>query len=308
MADEKRLSRSTPKRHGGILMFLRDAGIAALLVGCILLAMFAFAGQWPPLVVVESESMMHGDNNISHLGVIDTGDLVLVQKVQSSKDVVTYVEGYLNGHRTYGDYGDVVIYKVNGQELRTPIIHRAIVYLESSPDGTSYKIDALRDLPSSKWSTSNPSDTWDNLTSVLTIFNVGYNNLPVVIDLQHMSTPFTSGYVTKGDHNTQIDPFSGNSPVRFSWIVGKARGEIPWFGLLKLWYTGTLGSPAPENSVELLYLSIGLIVACPILIDITMTYREKRESRRKRIVARARGQEPTDLPEEMEKDGGRGSS
>lgn len=288
------------------MLFLRDAGVAALLVACVLLAMFAFAGQWPPLVVVESESMMHSDDNISHIGTIDTGDLVLVQKIDSTKDIETYVQGYHDGHRTYGDYGDVVIYKVNGQTLRTPIIHRAIIYLVANPNGASYKVEALRDLPAGKWSTSNTADTWDNLTSILTIYNVGYNHLSVVIDLPHLSTPFSSGYITKGDHNSQIDQFYGGSPVQLSWIVGKARGEIPWFGLLKLWSTGTLGSPAPSNSVTYLYASIGVIVVCPILIDMAMTYKEKREIRKKRIVARARGLEPTDHSEELEKDGGRG--
>ncbi len=287
-------------------MFFRDAGVAALIVASVLLTMYAFAGQWPPLVVVESESMMHGDDNMSHLGIIDTGDLVLVQKVESTKDIVTYVEGYVDGHRTYGDYGDVVIYKVNGQTVRTPIIHRAMVYLEANADGSSYRVSALRELPAGKWSSSNSADTWDHLTGVLTIYNVGYDHLPVVIDIPHLSMPYVSGYITKGDHNTIIDQFSGGSPVKFSWVVGKARGEIPWFGLLKLWSTGTLGSPAPENSVEYLYASIGLIIVAPILIDLGMTYKEKRESRKKRIVASAKGEGPPENSEGPDKDGGRG--
>jgi signal peptidase len=293
------------RRRSGVVLFFRDAGVAALIVASILLTMYAFAGQWPPLVVVESESMMHGDNNMSHLGVIDTGDLVLVQKVESTKDIVTYVEGYLNGHKTYGDYGDVVIYKVNGQTVRTPIIHRAILYLEANADGSSYRVDALRDFPASKWSSSNSADTWDHLTGVLSIYNVGYYSLPVVIDIPHLSMPYVSGYITKGDHNTVVDQFSGGSPVRFSWVVGKARGEIPWFGLLKLWSTGTLGSPAPQNSVEYLYASIAIIVIAPILIDLGMTYKEKRRSRKRRIIASAQGMDISEDSEDPEKDGDR---
>lgn len=70
--------------------------------------------------------------------------------------------------------------------------------------------------------------------------------------------------------------------MRFDWIVGKARGEIPWFGLLKLWSSGTLKTPAPENSVRDLWITIALIVISPIVVDIVLTYRERRGITRKR--------------------------
>jgi len=303
---EKRSSK-IPRKYRGIVLFLRDAGVAALLVACILIAMYAFTGKWPPLVVVESNSMMHGEENTSHIGAIDTGDLVLVKKVDSVGDIETYLDGFISGHRTYGDFGDVVIYKVNGQDTRTPIIHRAMVYLEVNPDGESYTVEALRDIATDKWASTNPLDTWDNLTSALTIFHVGYNDIQVTIDIAHMGSPFSSGYITKGDHNSQIDQFYGSSPVQLSWIVGKARGEIPWFGLLKLWTTDTLGSPAPSNSVRNLWISVILVVVCPILIDIAMTFKEKREIKANKEALREAHKDSEDS-EQPEKDGGRGLS
>lgn len=282
-------------------MFLRDAGVAALLVALILLAMFAFTGKWPPLVVVESNSMMHGEDNLSHLGVIDTGDLVLVKKVDSVSDIETYVDGCVSGHKTYGDYGDVIVYKVNGQDLHTPIIHRTMVYLQVNPDGVSYTVEALRDLPSEKWSVSGSGDTWDHLTSTLTIRDVGYSGAFVVIDITHLSTPFKSGYITKGDHNSQVDQSAGFSPVQIEWVVGMARGEIPWFGLLKLWSTDTLGSPEPENSVRNLWISIAIIIVAPIVVDFALTYKEKKDIKGKKTEVK-----DDDEKEENEKDGGRG--
>lgn len=301
MAKKGERESRIPKKYRGVVLFFRDAGVAAMLVALILLAMFAFTGKWPPLVVVESNSMMHSEENISHLGVIDTGDLVLVKKVDSTSDIETYVDGYVSGHKTYGDYGDVIVYKVNGQDSRTPIIHRALVYLEANPDGESYKVDALREIPSDKWSASSATDTWDRLTSTLTIRDVGYNGIYVAIDIGALSTPLKSGYITKGDHNSQTDQFGGSTPVQIGWVVGKARGEIPWFGLLKLWSTDTLGSAEPENSVRNLWISIAAIIIAPVLIDFVATYKEKKKISEKKAENRENAG-----ANKLEKDGGRG--
>jgi signal peptidase len=233
--------------------------------------------------VVESNSMMHGEDNHSNIGTIDTGDLVLVKKVNSVADVETYMDSQISGHKTYGDYGDVVIYKRGGSDASTPIIHRALIYLEINSDGTSYRSQSLRQAATDKWSTSDPTDTWDRLTSSLTINDVGYNHLSVTIDIHSLVSSHRSGFITKGDHNLGTDQmYAAYGPVDFEWVVGKARGEIPWFGLLKLWSTGSLGSPSPDNSVRDLWASLAIIVAAPIIIDISLTYREKREVSKKR--------------------------
>lgn len=267
------------------MLFLRDAGIALLFVIFILLAMFAYSGLWPPLVVVESDSMMHGEDNTSHIGAIDTGDLVLVKKVNHPGDIVTYVDGLSTGHKTYGDFGDVVIYKRGGSDTATPIIHRTLIYLQPNPDGLSYRSSSLRNAPASAWSTYPTNDTWDHLTGALTLKNLSFNHVTVQIDIGSMIRYFQlqgidpkPGFITKGDHNPQTDQISsGLAPVvDFSWIVGKASGEIPWFGLLKLWSTHSLRSPAPDNSVRDLWISMALIVLSPIVVDILLSIREKR--------------------------------
>ena len=74
-------------------------------------------------------------------------------------------------------------------------------------------------------------------------------------------------------------------PVDIDWVVGKARGESPWCGLLKLWVTDSLGSEAPENSVHNLWISIAVIVVVPITIDVVLTYKIRKKIARKREAA-----------------------
>lgn len=303
MAKDKAEPDKPKERLKPALLFLRDAGIAMAFVASILLAMYAYTGLWPPLVVVESDSMMHSDDNISYLGAIDTGDLVLVKDVDSVGDIETYMEGVSSRHKTYGDFGDVVIYKKYGSDAYTPIIHRAMVYLEWNPDTDGYMCEALQRAPSDKWSTSDPDDTWDHLTSTLTITNVGYRSQSVYIDIGRIISDYRGttpgdGFVTKGDHNIAIDQSQGGTlgsrPVDITWVVGKARGEIPWFGLLKLWFTDSLASEAPANSVRNLYISLALIIVAPIAADVLLTYRIRKK------IAKRRAQAEEELRKEKE--------
>lgn len=297
MAKDKAEPDKPKEKLKPALLFLRDAGIAMAFVASILLAMYAYTGLWPPLVVVESESMMHSDDNISYLGAIDTGDLVLVKDIDSVGDIETYMEGVSSKHKTYGDFGDVIIYKKSGNDTYTPIIHRAMAYLEWNPDTDGYMCEALQRAPSDKWSTSDPDDTWDHLTSTLTIFNVGYRAQSVYIDIGRIISDNrgTNGFITKGDHNIAIDQSQGGSrPVDITWVVGKARGEIPWFGLLKLWFTDSLVSEAPANSVRNLYISLALIIVAPIAADVLLTFRIRKK------IAKRRAQAEDELRKEKE--------
>src|SRR5437773_12277134 len=68
----------------------KDLLVAAIIVVVFLGAIYAYAGVWPPLVVVESSSMQHADHE-SYLGVIVTGDMVFQTSVLTRADVVTYL-------------------------------------------------------------------------------------------------------------------------------------------------------------------------------------------------------------------------
>ena len=297
---EKGKASKPKKQRGQVVLFLRDAGVALILVVLVLVSMFAYTGLWPPIVVIESNSMMHGTDNLSHIGAIDTGDLVLVRKVTKPSDISTFMDGLSSGHRTYGDYGDVVIYWKGGSHLGTPIIHRALIYLQANPDGTSYSSASLRNAPTSEWAVTNHSDVWNHLTSALIIKNISYNRISVSIDIAgliqgaaRLGEAPSSGFITKGDHNPLTDQvYWGPTPIDISWIVGKARGEIPWFGLLKLWSTHTLGSPAPSNSVRDMWIALGLIVISPLAVDFALSIREKRITAAKRAKAQKKSEAP----------------
>jgi signal peptidase I len=91
------------------------------------------------------------------------------------------------------------------------------------------------------------------------------------------------GYITMGDHNVvgtgaANDQERGicSQPVEFGWVIGVARGELPWFGAIKLWFGGnTVG--VPQNTWSYLFASIVLIILVPVILDIIIDY-----SRRKR--------------------------
>ena len=122
--------------------WIKDIAIAVVVVAIIMGSLYAYTGMWPPMVVVESGSMQHSDDR-SYIGVIDTGDIVL-SKETSFSDITTYVEGRSTGYQKYGDYGDVIIYRPMGKDT-TPIIHRAVLYLEWNSI-SAFDVEGLRGL------------------------------------------------------------------------------------------------------------------------------------------------------------------
>ena len=70
--------------------FIREAFLAIGLVLLILGSLWIATGQFPPMVVVESGSMMH-DTEDGSLGAIDPGDLVLVMN-PDRVEIRTFVE------------------------------------------------------------------------------------------------------------------------------------------------------------------------------------------------------------------------
>src|SRR5467141_2064388 len=152
MGNEPRRNRDADDRPASFWKGLtRDALVAGVIVAVFLGALYLYAGVWPPLVVVESSSMQHG-KEVSSLGVIDTGDMVFQQSAPTRGAVITYVEGRANGYSTYGDFGDVIIFRRAGTP--TPIIHRAIMYITVHADGSADVPDILL-MPTTDWLAQN---------------------------------------------------------------------------------------------------------------------------------------------------------
>jgi signal peptidase I len=242
--------------------------VALAIVVLLLVSLFAFTQNWPPLYVVESDSMQHG--SADQLGLINTGDLVLAQKVSLST-IVPYVTGLQTGYSTYGEYGDVLLYWPNGQGS-TPVIHRALLYLDWDPLGF-YNATDLAGLPcgnapnavyATPGTPQNCGTT--HLTSTLDLYRIGWMSLNVSLDLSAPALGRHSGFLTMGDNNTVPDQAGAgvaaiSSLVEAGWIIGVARGMIPWFGALKLLLQGQAGE-VPPQSWEFLGLTVaGIILA-----------------------------------------------
>ena len=77
-------------------------------------------GLWTPMVAVESGSM------IPHIQI---GDIIFVQSIDRTQ-IITNEMGKEAGYKSFGEFGDVILYKPYGKEGATPIIHRAMYYVE----------------------------------------------------------------------------------------------------------------------------------------------------------------------------------
>ncbi len=77
-------------------------------------------GLWTPMVAVESGSM---------LPHIQIGDIIFVESIDRT-EIITYEAGKQSGYTSFGYNGDVILYKPYGKDGATPIIHRAMYYVE----------------------------------------------------------------------------------------------------------------------------------------------------------------------------------
>jgi signal peptidase len=236
--------------------------------------------------------------------------MVFVKTVNGVDDVVTYVDGEATGYSKYGTYGDVIIYRPNGLSVRedgsavVPIIHRLVVWIEVNlsavnPEfnGTDYE-NITFDVPS-----LNVYAT----TDVLVLQNYGYWEDEVRINLGGLLTYYENtgkephgGYITMGDNNVPFydQPQSGMyEPILPEWIIGKAIGEIPWFGLIKLKVTGSPLHGVPPNSWTGLYITLFLVLFVPFMIDMLMPRIVKWRKVRRGAEAAPETEQPPEAPE-----------
>mgnify|MGYP001222439434 CR=1 FL=1 len=254
--------------------WIREASLAVGLVFLLLGSMWISTGSFPPMVVVESQSMMHDSEG--SIGSIDPGDLILVMN-KDRVDIVTFVEATQDGNEHYGYEshgmpGDVIIYRKNGGQ-DTPVIHRAL--LEVVRNGTGWDV---------------PGTSLRNVETVsLTLdYECSYHGGTYNLRVEGWE-PESSGFLTSGDNNfggCMIDQPAANSqgqggglvdengnpvePVLDDWIVGVASSEVPWIGTIKLATSGTSGSVTTKSWISLT-LTILVILASPIAVEGLMT-------------------------------------
>ncbi len=199
----------------GTVTFVREMLESAAIVVAIGLLLFAVSGVWPPMVAVESGSME------PHM---ERGDLIFVMEEHrltsgaavDGTGVVTYQAGQGADYRSFSNYGDVIIYKPDGESDRTPIIHRARFWVE---EGENWYDEADESYLGSA----------DSCKEIETC--------PAPHD----------GFITKGDANRAYDQVVGISePVRPSWVRGTAEVKIPWLGHVRLFFSRASVPASPQ--------------------------------------------------------------
>lgn len=290
--------------------------VAVAIIVVLLVSLYAYTQNWPPVYVVESSSMQHGPDDV--LGVINTGDLVLAQRLPTDQ-ITPYVVGLQTGYSTYGEYGDVILYSANGQGS-TPVIHRAILYLQWDPVTSSYNATDLSGLACGNASGAyyaTPGTARDcgltDLTGTLDLYHIGWRSVNVTVDLSSPALGRHSGFLTMGDNNVlptgcitncisglpdQVDGIS--ELVEPGWIVGVARGMLPWFGAVKLLLEGNAGS-VPAQSWQFMGLTIVGLILLAFGIHYALRAEGIEDERRKEEEAAAAAED-----EEDERDESRG--
>lgn len=279
---------------------LRDVLGALLVVGLVVGGLAAATGGiWPPVLAIESGSMMHPhfETPYGRIGTIDVGDLIFVRAIDGPEDVALWVDG---GEERYGRPGDVVAYLQDGDqgEENLTIIHRAITYVEVTrgPDGFfHYRMPWLdgRVLEFGPAGIYLPALGFDE-TNGFTPQN-GYR-------------PEHSGFLTKGDNpvtNPSVDQAIGLSRiVHPTWIVGEVYGEVPWVGLAPLALRNGQTNPAvpgwerignafaPVELWSMFFLVLGALVLLPFAWGTWRMWRDhRRETRALRDTERERERE-----------------
>ncbi|MFQ6013116.1 MAG: hypothetical protein ACE5LS_05680 [Thermoplasmata archaeon] len=294
--------RAARRLPPALVSFLRDLAVAFLLVAIVFAGLFAFARTWPPMVVVESGSMQHS-NGESFLGVVDTGDIVVVQTAPRRQDIATYVQGRAVGYANYGDFGDVIVFQDPDGPPGRWIIHRALVFLAWNETDMGFDIPTLESLERGRdWESNAATPYGLGRTDVVILKNVGFRQREVTLrmdaffdDRDPLDCPTScEGYVTMGDNNA---PSYDQDLVFQGLILGRARGELPWFGLLKLSFAGDFAwgdVRAPANSWSALTVSLVVLIAGPIGLDVGLS-----------LLAARRGDEEAANPKEPGKEADR---
>lgn len=270
---------------------LRDV-LGALAIFGLLIGGLSVAtdGAWPPMLVVESGSMMHrtAETSYGRIGTVDVGDIVFMR---ATNDPVSEVELWVEGGKDrYGRPGHIIVFDQDGNAANTSILHRAITYVEIDrlPEGgVEY------------------SFLWID-GEVKRFGREGIYFPPLGFDENFGFTPTRGyrpaheGFITKGDNsftNPAADQALGITRlVDASWVQGTVHGEVPWIGLARLALQTEKTNPAvggwervgnayaPVELWTMFFLVVAAIVLVPFSIDTRRAWVHERERRRQRAL------------------------
>ncbi|ELZ10951.1 peptidase S24/S26A/S26B [Halovivax asiaticus JCM 14624] len=223
------------KADSGAVVYVRDIASSVGFVMLIALILFGVSGVWPPMVAVESGSMEPNMERGDMIFVVED-DRFVGDGAIGETGIVTRAVGSETGHDKFGNPGDVIIFRPGGSEFETPVIHRAMFWVEKDERWTETKADANA------------------------LGGASCNELATC------PAPY-DGFITKGDANGGYDqhPSYGADPsqvVKPEWIEGKAAYRIPWLGQIRLAVDDVLGNGIPpEEAAPIAALGGGLVLS-----------------------------------------------
>jgi len=182
---------------------VRDVGVTVLAVVLIGAYLFAISGVWPPMVAIESGSMEPNMEVNDMVFVMET-DRFQPAAANGDTGVVTAWTGANTRYGQYGNPGDVIIFEPGGNDDETPIIHRAMFWVEAGENWCEQ---------------ANPS------------YLGGLDPGDEVCEADH------DGFITKGDANSNYDQASigrASGPVKPEWVIGTAELRLPRLGWFRL--------------------------------------------------------------------------
>jgi signal peptidase len=108
------------KVKGFFIDLIKDILFSIAVVAMVAAVLYAYSGIWPPMVSVDGRSML--PNMIQ-------GDLIIIRSVDKA-GIVAYNDATGNGYMMFNNYGDVIVYRPMGDVSHTPVIHRAMYWVE----------------------------------------------------------------------------------------------------------------------------------------------------------------------------------
>jgi len=99
---------------------LKDALFTLAVVLVLAGGLYLYAGTWPPMVSVDGSSMYPN---------LKAGDLVIMRGLDRV-NVTTFGDAINKGYTTFNGYGDIIVYTPMGDRNLTPVIHRAISWVD----------------------------------------------------------------------------------------------------------------------------------------------------------------------------------
>lgn len=263
----------------GVIIAIIIGGYASLVL---------YTGLNAPFSVIMSESMQH-DNQRSEIGIIDTGDVVIVENKDRS-NIQSYIESTASGYSTFGDFGSVIIY--NRDSASNPVIHRAILWLDYDPSTDTWNAPSLDNYNGNwYWEYMGVRHTeTTGIRGILHFDDITQSHKSPSIDLDRLNIEDKkSGYLTMGDNtrNTTFD--QGTSIVSHMIGVEDIRSvpiaEIPWIGTIKLLFKNESKLECVTNSIPSLAMLFLIVIAFFSVSDMfgIMSDKNKAERRRKKF-------------------------